>query len=275
METKVAAASNESSAAPYLLDNAATEAPARFAALSAMFDSGTIRHLEARGIAPGWHCWEVGGGGGSVATWLAKRVGPDGRVLATDIDPRFLETLKAPNLEVRRHNVLIDPLPEVQFDLIHARLVLVHIPQWKTVLQRLISALKPGGWLLDEEFDSDSVPPQPSISPGEVFLKTHSALAQLMRDRGFDRHYGRLLFGRFRDLGLTEVGAEGHIVMLHSNSAGAALLRANYEQLHGALIDSGYITEEEFRDDLCRLENPNFLMPSSIMWASWGRRSTS
>src|SRR5256885_6218488 len=87
-------------ASSYLLDNAGKEAPARFAALSAMFDPGTIRHLDERGVAAGWHCWEVGGGGGSIAAWLANRAGPTGRVLVTDIDPRFLENLKAPNLEV-------------------------------------------------------------------------------------------------------------------------------------------------------------------------------
>jgi hypothetical protein len=39
----------------------------RFAALSALFDSSTMRHLADRGVAPGWHCLEVGGGGGSIA----------------------------------------------------------------------------------------------------------------------------------------------------------------------------------------------------------------
>lgn len=273
MKTDMAAGSNEHEVA-YLLDNAGREAPARFAALSAMFDSGTIRHLEARGIAPGWHCWEVGGGGGSIATWLAGRVGPAGRVLVTDIDPRFLEPMKSTNLEIRRHNVLTDPQPEEKFDLIHARLVLVHIPQWQTVLQRLISALKPGGWLVDEEFDSESVAPQPTSSPGEVFLKTHAAMAKLMKDRGFDRSYGRLLFGRLRALGLTQVGAEAEMFMLQSGSAGTALLRANYEQLHAALIDSGYVTEQQFQEDLSRLDDPDFMMPSSIMWAAWGRRET-
>src|SRR3982074_3736297 len=106
MENTSTAAQSASIVSPYLLDNAAREAPARFAALSAMFDIGTIQHLEQRGVAPGWHCWEVGGGGGSIASWLSRRVGPDGRVLVTDIDPRFLETLKVPNLEVRRHNVV-------------------------------------------------------------------------------------------------------------------------------------------------------------------------
>jgi hypothetical protein len=46
---------------PYLLDNAGLEAPARLAALSALFDPGTIHHLENRGIGPGWHCLEIGG----------------------------------------------------------------------------------------------------------------------------------------------------------------------------------------------------------------------
>jgi len=272
MKIKSTAAPVDTTVPSYLLDNAGREAPARFGALSAMFDTGTIRHLEERGVARGWQCWEVGGGGGSIATWLARRVGLAGRVLATDIDPRFLETLKVPNLEVRRHDIVSDPLPEETFDLIHARLVLVHLPQWQKVLQRLISVLKPGGWLLDEEFDSESVPPEPSASPGEVFLKTHEAMAQLMRDRGFDRYYGRLLFGRFRALGLTEVGAEARMFMMQSGSAGAALLRANYEQLRGALVDSGYVTEREFQDDLSRLDDSSFMMPSSMMWAAWGRR---
>ena len=87
----------------YLLDNAGADAPARLTALAAMFDSGTIRHLEDRGVRPGWHCLEVGGGAGSIAAWLAARVGPTGRVLATDVDPRFLERIDLPNLEVRQH----------------------------------------------------------------------------------------------------------------------------------------------------------------------------
>lgn len=48
---------------------------------------------------------------------------------ATDIDPRFLTALQAldrPNVEVLRHDVTTNPLPEGAFDLIHARLVFIH-----------------------------------------------------------------------------------------------------------------------------------------------------
>jgi ubiquinone/menaquinone biosynthesis C-methylase UbiE len=75
-------------------------------------------------------------GRGSIAAWLSERVGPTGQVIATDIGTRFLETLQRPNLEVRRHNIVTDPLPEDEFDLVHVRLVLMHLPERDSVLRR-------------------------------------------------------------------------------------------------------------------------------------------
>jgi hypothetical protein len=49
------------------------------------------------------------------------RVGPSGQVLATDLDPRFLDDHGHDNLEVRRHEITADPLPEGLFDLVHSR----------------------------------------------------------------------------------------------------------------------------------------------------------
>jgi SAM-dependent methyltransferase len=256
----------------YLFDNAGRETPARFAALSALFDPGTIRHLEDRGVGPGWHCLEVGGGGGSIATWLAARVAPTGTVLVTDIDPRFLESSNPPNLVVRCHNIVTDPLPEATFDLVYARLVLMHLPERAKVLDRMIDALKSGGWLVVEDFDSASMPPDPTVSPGEVSLKTHVAMRKLQDSRGVDRRCGCRLFGRLRAHGLISVGAEARIFMLASGFPGASWLSANYEQLRSAMIDVGDITENDFNQDLARLDDPNFMMPSPILWAAWGRR---
>jgi SAM-dependent methyltransferase len=255
----------------YLLDNAGREASARFSALAAMLDPGTIRHLEERGISSGWHCLEVGGGGGSIATWLAARVGPAGRVLVTDIDPRFLESLHLPNLEVRRHDIATDPLPEAAFDLVHSRLVLLHLPGREEALARMVAALKPGGWLVDEEFDS-SIDQVSSANPGEVYSKTYVAMTRTMDSRGIDRRFGRRLFGQLRAHGLVDVTAEGRTFMWHSGSPGVSLLRSNYEQLRNTMIDAGYITESEFNQDLAGLDDPGFIMPSPILWTAWGRR---
>ena len=222
----------------YTLDNAAKEAVARFDALAAMYDPVTIRHLQDRGVSTGWHCLEIGGGGGSIAAWLAARVGPAGRVLVTDIDPRFLEALQVPNLKVRRHDIVNDALPEAAFDLVHSRLVLLQLPEREKALARMIAALKPGGWLVDEEFDASSMPPNPAVNPGEVLLKMLLASRRVMQDRGMDdRVFARQLYSRLREHGLVNVAAEASTFMWDSGSPGASLLRANFEQLRSNMID--------------------------------------
>jgi SAM-dependent methyltransferase len=273
MENIESSGAGHSANSAYILDNAGRETSARFAALAAMYDPGTIRHLEECGVSSGWNCLEVGGGGGSIAAWLAARVGSAGRVLVTDIDPRFLESLQIPNLEVRRHDIVIDPLSEGTFDLVHSRLVLLHLPEREKALARMIAALKPGGWLIDEEFDAFSMLPNSVANPGEILLKTHIAMRQVMKDHGVDDGYfARRLFSRLRAHGLVDVGAEASMFIWQSGSRGVSLLRANYEQLHRSMIDSGYLTEEQFDQDIARLDDPGFLMPSPIMWTAWGRR---
>ena len=135
----------------YLLDNRQEEAGRRFDALAALFDPATFRRLDAIGLAPGWHVWEAGAGGPSVPTWLSHRVGPAGRVLATDIDISRLHAV--PGVEVLRHDVGEEPAPDGPFDLVHARLLLVHVPNRDRALAEMVAALKPGGRLVVEEAD--------------------------------------------------------------------------------------------------------------------------
>ena len=255
----------------YILDNAGHEAAARFPALSTSFDDGTIRCLERLGVGAGSHCLEVGGGGGSIAAWLASRVGTDGHVIVTDLDTRFLDSLRLPNTEVRRHDVAKDPLPADAFDLVHARLVLLHVRERDQALARMAAAVRPGGWILIEDFDA-TVAPDPSLHAAEVLSKTHVAMARLMEDRGVDRTYGRRLFGCLRSLGLENVAAEGRTFMWSAGSPGPSLMRANYEQLRDDLIGGGYVTATEFDQDVAALDDAEFAMPSPILWAAWGRR---
>jgi 2-polyprenyl-3-methyl-5-hydroxy-6-metoxy-1,4-benzoquinol methylase len=251
-------------------DNAST----RFSALAEMFDCSTQRHFLDHGLREGWCCLEVGAGGGSIAAWLSRRVGAKGWVVATDIDTRFIESLQLPNLQVLRHDVTRDPLPARAFDLVHTRMVLIHLPDRDEVLKRLTAALKPGGWLVAEEFDGLSLPADPEVSPGEVVLKTNQAMRRLSEDCHVNQRYGRLLVGRFRALGLTETGAEGRIFMVQARSASARLLRASYELRRSSMIAAGYVTEREFDNDLARMDDPQFMIPSPILWSAWGRLPT-
>ena len=257
----------------YVFVNSSKEAQTRFAALSTIYDRGTVRHLEDLGVGSGWHCLEIGGGSGTIAQWLADRVGSAGHVLTTDLDTRFLERLKGPNLEVCRHNIGTDHLPEAAFDLIHTRLVLMHVAGRDAALAQMISSLKPGGWLLMEEYDSCSMLPDTVANPAETVLQTHLAMLRLLEDNGVNRRYGRLLSGLLRENGLTRVGASAQLFMWHSGSPGIAMMRANFEQLREAMIEACYITPQQFDEDLARLNNASFMMPSSILWSAWARRS--
>src|SRR3954451_23201014 len=104
----------------YALANSVSAAVDRFAALSAVYDPVTSRHLDEVGIAPGWHCLELGAGSGSVARWMGERVGPAGRVLAVDLDTRWLAGLARGPVELRALDVRTDELPAAAFDLVHA-----------------------------------------------------------------------------------------------------------------------------------------------------------
>ena len=256
----------------YVLDNAAPQTPARFAALSDLYDETSIRHLRRIGVDRGWRCWEIGAGSGSISQWLCSQVGPNGSVLATDIDTRFLGQSVHTNLTVRRHDIALDPLPDQAFDLVHARLVLVHLPEREKVLDRMIAALKPGGWLLTEEFDSLSQLPAPDRYPCEAALKTAVAFRRVMTERGVDPGFGRALAGLLRTRGLESISAEGRMLMWPGGSVGTDLIKANFWQLRDAMLASDSITASEFEVDLARMDQPEFMMPSPVMWSVAARR---
>src|SRR5215472_9140035 len=92
----------------------------RLAGIESLFDSYSTRRLAGRGVSEGWRCLEVGFGAGGVALWLAGQVGSTGRVVAVDLDPRFLDGHGRANLDVRQLDILTGPLEEAAFDLAHA-----------------------------------------------------------------------------------------------------------------------------------------------------------
>jgi SAM-dependent methyltransferase len=257
----------------YVFDNAGTQTPRRWTALECLFDAQTIQHLAARGVSIGWRCLEVGGGSGSIAQWLKQQVAPGGHVLVTDIDTRFLESLSDPILEVQQHDIGSEPLTEAAFDLAHARLVLSHLPSRERALRTMISALKPGGWIVIEDFDWSSRAPDPTDRTAAAdFNKVQHAIWHFMTERGVNGTYGRQLWGRLRAHGLVEVDAVGRVSMYQGGSPGAELSLAAVEQLRTALVQSGLVTEEEIEAYRALLGNADFAVQSQVMMTAWGRR---
>ena len=143
-----------------------------------------------------------------MAKWLCESVGPSGYVVATDLDIKFLMPLEGPNLEVRQHNIVSDPLEEAFFDFVFCRNILIHISTRDMVLKRLVAALKSGGWLLVEEADYTSFAPVSEFA-AEFFVEMAHWCIQDTDAIGMDFRYGRRLGSRLRAEGLVNVEMDG------------------------------------------------------------------
>jgi SAM-dependent methyltransferase len=258
----------------YLLDNQQAEAGTRFDALSTLFNPSTFRHISDLGIKSGWRCWEVGAGGPSVPRWLAQQAGPTGRVLATDIDVSWTQEAASSAVEVRRHDVGRDEPPEETFDLVHARLVLVHVVDRANALQSMLKVLRPGGWLFIEDADPAL---QPLICPDEygpeqqLANKLRNGFRKLLTQRGADLSYGRKLPRLLREAGLIDVEADAYFPL--TSPACNLLEAATVNQVREGLIAQGYATIEEIERHLANIATGRLDLATSPMISAWGRRA--
>ena len=260
--------------AGYLLANRAPEAMDRFAAFAAIFDPVTFRHLDGLGLAPGWRCWEVGAGGTSVVTGLADRVGPQGSVLATDIDVTRVAPAAAPNVEIREHDIGRDPRPPgAPFDVVHARLVLVHVPERDAALATMVDALRPGGVLLIEDADPALQPlacPE-GAGPAELLAnRLRSGFRELLVQRGVDLAYGRTLPRRLRAAGLSDVAADAWFPLAHP--ACVPLELATVALIRDELLAHAVVTEEEIAQHLANVGSGALDLAQPPLVSCWGWR---
>ena len=195
-------------------------------------------------------------------------------MLVTDIDPQWMRDLTGrANITLRRHDVVRDDLPDERFDLIHARLVLLHLPQRHVVLDRLISCLRPGGRLVVEDFDCERTPvlAAPDQAAAEVFEAVHGAFLRLLRERGADPAWGRSLQAGLGQHGLHQVSASTHAVSWLGGSPGINLHRVNVELVADQLRASGVDTRQ-LADFRALLDDPAFAVRSYPLITATGTR---
>lgn len=262
----------------HLLDHrqtrAATEAATRLDAFAPLFDATTFRHIESLGLGSGWRCWEVGAGGTSVISWLAKKVGRTGRVLATGADTSWLAPVARPPVEAYVHDVGVDDPPGDGFDLVHARLALVHVADRQRAVRSMIASLRPGGRLLVEDADPAL---QPLACPDEygpeqqLANRLRQGFHTLLTRRGIDLAYGRGLPRLLREGGLRGVRAEAYFPL--ASPACAALESATIRQVRAELVAARLATDEDIDRHLADVASGRLDPATAPMVSAWGRKA--
>ena len=254
----------------YAFDNNNDEAINQLRFIGETVDPHTRSVLESIGIAPGWTCWDVGAGAGTVAHWLAERVGSGGRVLATDIKPQHIA--EQGNLTIQHHDIRTDPLPAGKFELIHARLLLMHLRDRENVLSRMVSALNPGGRLVVSDWQTDYldlVLDTPDIASSELFQKFLNICRAGSPGAGIDTRWATRAHGVMRAAGLVDLKTEVHASSWEGGSGACLLHRSNTIQLEPGLLSAGFEKSElqRLRDILL---DPRFVIASHLMFTTVG-----
>src|SRR5262245_43546646 len=114
----------------------------------------TQRMLDAAGVREGSRVLDVAAGAGGQSLAAARRVGPTGHVVATDISPAILAYARQAALEadlptistrvLDGENLNVDP---GSFDAVISRVGLIYFPDQQAALAGMRAALRPGGRL--------------------------------------------------------------------------------------------------------------------------------
>jgi hypothetical protein len=219
----------------------------RLRLLGLLMNPMTTGRLDRLGVGRGWRCLEVGAGDGSVARWLAGRVGPQGH----DIQRDLLET---------RH-----------YDLVHCRALLMHLAEPERALARMAAALRPGGWLLVEEGDLETFAVVDTAHPASAMVdRVHRLTTDAMQARGrIDLHLGRRCPDLLEHLGLAEVGAERTRWRCRGGDLGARFQQMSLELLFQG---TGVISEVDYEGLQRGYDDPSFAFVHMAMVGAWGRR---
>ena len=167
------------------------------------------RLVDLARIRPGHRVLDVGTGLGEPALTAARRVGPNGSVVATDLSSALLSLAREEavrlglrNVEFREMDAEEPDLPAQSFDAALCRWTLMFLPHLVAALTRLRALLVPGGrfaaavWGSPENVPFTSVPmgvirrvlqltPPPADTPGTFSLADEHVLERSFTQAGF------------------------------------------------------------------------------------------
>jgi SAM-dependent methyltransferase len=237
----------------YVLDHHNAGERERLALMSRLLDPLHRHYVEQLEIGSGARTLEVGCGNGTVSAWLARRIAPNGRAVALDLDLSLLDA-REPNLELREGDIVASAVAPADFDLVTARAVLHHVPDADAAIANIVASARPGGAILLIEPDFLPV----SVSePADVRSFWDGWLAW-SRAQGIDYTIGRRLPAALAALGLDRIEATAHTELYNGGSPWADYWTRTVIELRDDLVRSGALQERAVDAFLAHCAEPSW-----------------
>lgn len=218
-------------------------------------DPLTIQKLTSLNIENNWHCLEVGAGLGTIAQWLSKTV-YRGQVHANDVNTEHISSLNISNMKLLKGDITRIPLEENQFDLIHARYVLIHIKDSHELIQKLYQSLKPGGYIILEEPDF-SYESNIISSGNEVMDKVNRAITIMYQNMGLNIDIAQNLAPLVSNSNFKNIESFADIHYQNGTSDMAVMMKSSCEFLKEKYLETGLVGENDIHHYLQVCDNPD------------------
>jgi SAM-dependent methyltransferase len=234
-------------------------------------------------VQPGWRAVDLACGPAGIIGPLSRRVGPAGKVVASDLNQGMLSAARIyaeknglRNVDFLEANAYHSNLPPASFDLVHARFMFAPLGQDQTLLSEMIALARPGGIVVSQESDESGYlcyPPQPAWEQ----LK-HLTVQAFARGGG-DYSAGRRMYGLFRRAGLENVQARAACLALPAGHPYRFWPIESALAFRPRFLEWGLISSTELDHLLQECEriarDPETFLTSFTVMQIWGRKPKS
>jgi ubiquinone/menaquinone biosynthesis C-methylase UbiE len=236
--------------------------------------------LDRVGLGPGQAAIDLGCGPAGIIELLSERVSPGGRVVGLDADAAHVTMARELARQHGLGNVAIvaadarrTGLPPGSFDLVHARTLLVTVPETAEVLAEMVRLTRPGGWIASLEPDAEyslCYPAHPAWTRlSEIF---HAAFSR----NGADLLIGRRLTELYHQAGLHDIGVEARAGVYRAGDTRRTVRPDLVRSMRPVILRLGLADEREL-DELDRtvrehLDDPRTLVMPHLSFLAWGRK---
>ena len=253
--------------------------------LEAWLGPATELMLDMAAVSEGGRVLDVAAGAGGQTLVAARRVGPGGHVLATDISPAILSFAKSEaeraglgNVDVRELDGEALDVESGGYDAVISRVGLIYFPNRDAALAGMLGALRPGGRIATITYSTPEangffsvpigivraraqLPPPVPGQPGPFSLGAPGVLESALEDAGFVDVHARRVAAPLR------LSSVAECVRFERESFGAL-----HQMLAGLDAEAQEAAWAEIAEQLAQFDGPDgFVAPCELLVAA-GRR---